>query len=88
VPAVSRRQNALLYRNKLTDENGRFAFDRRVPPGSYTLYAWESALPSSWRNAEFLASYEGRGLPLVVESQSKPDVEVPLIPHPERVLGQ
>jgi hypothetical protein len=82
VPAASRRQNALLYRNKLTDENGRFAFDRRVPPGSYTLYAWESALPTSWRNAEFLANYEGRGLPLVVESQSKPELEVPLIPIP------
>jgi hypothetical protein len=79
VPPAARRENTLLYRNAQSDESGRFTL-RSVPPGSYTIYAWESVLPTAWQNAEFLANYENRGRPLLVEPQSKPDVEVPLIP--------
>jgi hypothetical protein len=83
VPPAERRQNAMLYRNAPTDDSGRFTL-RSVPPGAYTLYAWESVLPTAWQNAEFLANYEGRGIPLLVAPQSKPDVQVPVIPIDSR----
>jgi hypothetical protein len=37
-------------------------------------------------NPGFMSNFEGRGRPITVERQSKPDVEVPLIPAERSVL--
>jgi len=83
VPPPTRRQNALLYRNATTGENGTFTL-RGVPPGQYTIFAWESVPPTAWQNAEFLARYDGRGRPLNVAATSVSDVQLSVIPSDDR----
>jgi hypothetical protein len=36
-----------LYRQTVTDTNGRFSF-RMIPPGGYKLYSWEAIEENSW----------------------------------------
>jgi hypothetical protein len=79
VPPAARRQNASLFRNVISDESGHFTI-KGVPPGQYTIYAWESVLPSAWMNADFLGKYDGRGRPLLVERQSNPQIQIDVIP--------
>jgi hypothetical protein len=67
VPAENRRQNPALYRVAESDAQGRVTIPR-VPPGSYTLYAWESVPAGAYQNAEFLSKYTGRGTAVVVQS--------------------
>ena len=79
VPPQSRRQNALLYRNVTTNETGTFTL-RGVPPGPYTIFAWESVPPTAWQNAEFIARYEGRGKQFNVSAGSVAEIQLNVIP--------
>ena len=78
VPAQSRRQNPALYKTARTDAQGHFTFNT-VPPGAYTLFAWESVLSGAWQNAEFLRSYADRGVPVSVSAAERANVQVGLI---------
>jgi hypothetical protein len=78
VPPAARRQNPLLYKTTQSNEAGRFTLNG-VAPGQYTVFAWESVPPNAWQNAEYLSKYGERGRPLIVDRQSKPEIEAPLI---------
>jgi protocatechuate 3,4-dioxygenase beta subunit len=78
VPQESRRQNPALYKTARTDAQGHFVINT-VPPGPYTLFAWESVLTGAWQNAEFLRSYADRGVPVSVSAAERANVEVGLI---------
>jgi hypothetical protein len=80
VPPESRRGNYLLYRSASTDAEGKFVI-QGVPPGEYTVFAWESVPPTAWQNREFLDKYVGRGRSLRVEPQSSADLVLDLIPQ-------
>jgi hypothetical protein len=71
VPPAGDRQNAMKYKTAPTDEKGNFTM-KGVPPGEYTLYAWESVPFTAWMNSDFLAKYQNRGRAVVV-SQGIPD---------------
>jgi len=79
VPPQGRRQNTLLYRNVTTNETGSFTL-RGVPPGPYTIYAWESVPPGAWQNAEFLSKYEARGQQISLSALSVAEVQLRVIP--------
>jgi hypothetical protein len=79
VPPPLRRQNLLQYRNATTDDTGTFTI-RGVPPGPYTIFAWESVPPGAWQNAEFLSRYEARGRPISVGAGSAGEVQLNVIP--------
>ena len=79
VPTVERRQNTALYRTRITGESGRFEI-HGVPPGTYTVFAWKSAPPSAWQNADFLSSSMDRGQVLKVTSASRLSLELEAIP--------
>jgi hypothetical protein len=78
VPPEGRRQNPALYRTARTDTQGHFIINT-VPPGPYTLFAWESVLTGAWQNAEFLRSYADRGVPVSVSAAERANVDVGLI---------
>jgi Carboxypeptidase regulatory-like domain len=78
VPPESRRQNPALYRTARTDAQGRFVINT-VPPGTYTLFAWESVLTGAWQSAEFLRSFADRGVPASVSAAERANVNVGLI---------
>jgi protocatechuate 3,4-dioxygenase beta subunit len=79
VPPQGRRQNALLYKSVTTNETGSFTL-RGVPPGPYTIFAWESVPPGAWQNAEFISRYEARGQQISLSPLSVAEVQLNVIP--------
>jgi hypothetical protein len=53
VPDPPLRDRSDLYRTGATDVQGRFSI-RAVPPGRYTVMAWEYLQPGIWQDPEFL----------------------------------
>ena len=79
VPDAQHRGRRDLYRNGLTDDDGRFQFGN-LPPGDYRLFAWEFIEEGSWLDSEFLRLYEDKGTPVHVDQGSREVVEVQPIP--------
>jgi hypothetical protein len=79
VPAVERRQNASLYKTRLTNDAGRFEI-RGIAPGTYTVFAWKSVPPTAWQNAEFLSSNLDRGHVINIAPASRATLELEAIP--------
>jgi hypothetical protein len=65
VPEVRLRSRTDRYQKTVSDQAGRFAL-HGIPPGDYTLFAWESVEGEAYYNPEFLKSYEGQGSALQI----------------------
>ena len=78
VPPENRRQNPALYKTARSDAQGHFTLNT-LPPGTYTLFAWENVPTGAWQNAEFLRSYADRGAPVTVSAAERTNVNVGLI---------
>ncbi len=65
-----------------TDQRGRFTI-RGLPPGSYTLHAWQDLEEGVWRDADFFKSQEANGTTVKVEEGSHQQVELKLSPVAE-----
>ena len=78
VPDTHRQRNDL-YRTTSTDESGQFKIER-VPPGSYSVYAWEDIEGGLWRDAEFLRKHASSGRPLHVAESRQETIEIVVIP--------
>ena len=79
-PTDGRRQNTALYRTTRSNADGRFALSN-VPPGPYTVFAWESVSGGAFQNAEFLSRYTGRGVAINVTAGNRASANVTLIPN-------
>jgi len=53
------RQRAELYRDVMTNQNGRFSISNIVP-GDYKVFAWEAVEPYAWFDPQVLARGESR----------------------------
>ncbi len=62
VPEAARRRNSALFRVAVSDDDGSFTI-ARVPPGTYSLFAWDAIATGAYENPQFLAPYESRGTP-------------------------
>jgi hypothetical protein len=82
VPPPNRRQNPMLYKNGVTDSQGRFTFSA-INPGVYKIFAWSGIPPGApYLNSEFIARFEGRGFPVDVQNDVPlTGIAVPLIPN-------
>ena len=67
------------YRNTVTDQGGRFVL-HGIPPGAYTLFAWESVEGEAYYNPEFLKSYEGQGRALRLVEGEHSSVQIDAVP--------
>jgi len=79
VPDAAHRQRHDLYQTAVSDDSGRFRFER-IPPGDYSLFAWEDIEDGIWWDAEFLRRYAGSGRPLHIVEGGRETVEIVAIP--------
>jgi hypothetical protein len=63
----------------VTDQSGRFTL-HAIPPGDYTLFAWESVDGESYYNSEFLKTYDGQGSALRIGESEHKSVQLKVIP--------
>jgi len=80
VPEARLRGRVDLYRKTVSDQNGRFTL-HGIPPGEYTLFAWESLDGEAYYNPEFLKSCEAQGNPLHIAEGERKSVQVSVIPE-------
>jgi hypothetical protein len=60
VPEARFRNHPERYRKVVSDQRGQFLL-RGLPPGDYTLFAWESVDGEAYYDPQFLRVYEGQG---------------------------
>jgi hypothetical protein len=79
VPEERLRGRADRYRRVTTDSEGRFRIVS-VPPGRYTVYAFDEVSFDAVYNPEFLNRYAGRGSEVVVAENQDRTVNLRFIP--------
>jgi hypothetical protein len=79
VPEARMRKRLDRYHKTISDQSGRFTL-RGVPPGDYTLFAWESVDDDAYFNPDFLKSYESQGIALRVGDGERKTMQVNVIP--------
>lgn len=82
VPAGHLRARVDRYRKTISDQSGHFRL-HGVPPGDYTLFAWESVDGEAYYNPEFLKSFEGQGSALHVGEGERKSLRMEAIPETE-----
>ena len=83
VPEAHFRSHPDRYRKAVTDQSGRFIL-RGIPPGGYTLFAWESVDGEAYYNPEFLKTYEGQGKALILSEGERQSIRIKAIPAPDQ----
>jgi protocatechuate 3,4-dioxygenase beta subunit len=68
-----------LFRNTITDQNGKFSF-ANIAPGDYKVFSWEAADNNAHLDPDFLKPYEGFGKAVSVAESSNTSLDVKLIP--------
>jgi hypothetical protein len=78
VPVTRMRGRVDRYGKTVSDQTGSFNL-RALPPGDYTLFAWESVEGEEYYNPEFLKSYEGQGTSLHVAEGERKSLQLQVI---------
>jgi hypothetical protein len=79
VPDATLRGRRDQYRIAASGGDG-LASLRGIPPGSYTLFAWEDLEPNAYLNSDYLQAYEAFGVQVKIASGDNPPVSARLIP--------
>ncbi|MGC2258442.1 MAG: carboxypeptidase-like regulatory domain-containing protein [Candidatus Sulfotelmatobacter sp.] len=82
VPEARFRNHQDRYRKAVSDQSGHFSL-RGLPPGDYTLFAWQSIDGEPYYNPEFLRNYEDRGKAMRVREGNRVSVQLKTIPPAE-----
>jgi hypothetical protein len=82
VPEARLRERADHYRKTVSDQSGRFTL-HGLPPGDYTLFAWESVDGDAYYDPEFLKNYEERGSTLREAEGERKSVQLQAIAESE-----
>ncbi|HKE29750.1 MAG TPA: carboxypeptidase-like regulatory domain-containing protein [Bryobacteraceae bacterium] len=78
VPEPRLRTRAGLFKDRTTDQSGRFRMEA-VPPGTYKLFAWDDVEPGFWWDPDFLKNYEDKGAPLTLKPKENQSVKLHLV---------
>jgi hypothetical protein len=78
VPDARFRGREDRFSKTVTDQRGRFTL-HAIPPGDYTLFAWESVDGESYYNPEFLKTYDGQGIALRIGESEHKNVQLKVI---------
>ena len=81
VPDEGDRSRSDRYKQVASDESGRFRF-QGLPPGSYTLFAFEDIEEGAWQDPDALRSYGGRGASVRISDGNDETVALTVITAP------
>ncbi len=82
VPEERLRNRPDRFKKTITDQSGRFTL-HGIPPGDYTVFAWESVDGDAYYNPEFLKSYQSQGRALPLAEGDHKTLQLSAIPEPE-----
>jgi len=82
VPESRLRGRVDRYRKTVSDQSGRFTL-HGLPPGTYTVFAWESVDGEAYYNPDFLKTSEAQGTPLHVTEADRKPLQLEVIPEAE-----
>jgi hypothetical protein len=85
VPDPRFRSRTDHFRKVTSDQSGHFILGG-LPPGDYTIYAWESVEGDAYYNPDFLRNYEGQGKTLHVNEGDHVNLQVKVIPESDEPL--
>jgi protocatechuate 3,4-dioxygenase beta subunit len=81
VPGPTARKRADLYKDTWSDGAGRFRFTN-IPPGEYTMFAWEYVDDGLWQDTEFMRREESRGRPARIGSGARETIDLTVLARP------
>lgn len=79
VPEARLRSREDRFFKAATDQSGRFSLNG-MPPGDYTLFAWESLDGDAYYDPNFLKNYQGQGTALPLAEGERKTVQLKTIP--------
>jgi hypothetical protein len=82
VPDPRLRTRVDRYHKTTSDQSGRFSL-RGIPPGDYSLLAWESMDGDAYYNPEFLKAYESQGVSVRLNEGDRKTMQVQAISEAE-----
>jgi len=82
VPDAHLRSRVDRYRKAVSDQSGHFTL-HGVPPGNYTLLAWESVDGDAYYNPDFVKTYEAQGSALRLTEGERKSLQLQAIPEAE-----
>lgn len=82
VPEPRLRSRTDRFRNVHADQTGRFSLCG-LPPGNYTVFAWELLDGEAYYDPSFLKGYEGQGRALHVNEGEHTSLQLEVIPAEE-----
>jgi hypothetical protein len=75
VPSDPFRKAWVLYRNGVTDVNGKFEL-RGIAPGTYKLFAWSHLDGGADRNEEFMKTHSAKGVVVRFEQPTRRTIDL------------
>jgi hypothetical protein len=78
VPAAEHRDNPQYFKFGSPDQYGKFNITA-IPPGDYTLYAWDNVETGAWQDPEFLARFQNKGKNISVKEKDALTAELELL---------
>jgi Carboxypeptidase regulatory-like domain len=82
VPEARWRSRLDRFRKTTTDQNGKFAL-RGIPPGEYTLFAWDSVDGEAYYDPDFLKTFESQAAPLRLSESDHKTLQLEVITMPD-----
>ena len=74
-----RKETSFFYKTAVADASGQFTV-RSVPPGSYSVYAWETVESGAYMDPDFIRMYERKGKSLIIREGGAETLQLNLIP--------
>jgi hypothetical protein len=87
VPEARFRSRTDRYYKTVSDQSGHFTL-HGIPPGAYTLIAWESIDGEAYYNPEFLNKYEAQGRALHLTEGERTSVQLGAVSWEEASVDQ
>jgi hypothetical protein len=78
VPPEDKRTQQDLYRTAMVDASGAFTV-KAVPPGDYSIYAFDTVEPGAWQDPEFLSRFDGKAKKIAVRERETATAEVSVL---------